>query len=104
MLKDENGIPTLTTHKFGNGIGIYMGGYRHSVKNAGALLRLILSLCANDGKYITDNLYTECAYYPNDKKLVVINNSEIEQHTSVNTDDGIKNVTLAPYDIAVVEL
>ncbi|MBQ7976727.1 MAG: 1,3-beta-galactosyl-N-acetylhexosamine phosphorylase [Clostridia bacterium] len=104
VLKDENGIPTLTTHKFGNGIGIYMGGYRHSVKNAGALLRLILSLCANDGKYITDNLYTECAYYPNDKKLVVINNSEIEQHTSVNTDDGIKNVTLAPYDIAVVEL
>ncbi|WP_245238310.1 1,3-beta-galactosyl-N-acetylhexosamine phosphorylase C-terminal domain-containing protein [Paenibacillus etheri] len=27
-------------------------------------------------KYITDNLYTECAYYPASKILVVINNSD----------------------------
>ncbi len=104
VLKDENGIPTLTTHKFGSGTGIYMGGYRHSVKNAGILLRLILSLSENDGKYITDNIYTECAYYPNDKKLVVINNSDQEQTTSVKTHKDTVTVTLKPYDIAVVEL
>ena len=52
--------------------------------------------------YITDNLYTECAYYPNDKKLVIINNSDKIQTTSVNTPEGKKTVTLEAYDIAVI--
>ncbi|WP_274484149.1 1,3-beta-galactosyl-N-acetylhexosamine phosphorylase C-terminal domain-containing protein [Paenibacillus polymyxa] len=30
----------------------------------------------HETKYITDNLYTECAYYPESKILIVINNSD----------------------------
>ncbi|MBQ8540327.1 MAG: 1,3-beta-galactosyl-N-acetylhexosamine phosphorylase [Clostridia bacterium] len=104
VLKDEDGVPTLTMHPFGKGMGIYMGGYRHSEENAGVLLRLILSLTESNGQYITDNVNTECAYYPNDKKLVVINNSGVEQKTSVETENGKHSVTLAPYDIAVIQL
>ena len=104
VLKDEGGVPTLTMHPFGKGTGIYMGGYRHSEENAGWLLRLILSLANNDGKYVTDNVHTECAYYPNDKKLVVINNSDVEQSTNIETEMGIKSVTLEAYDIEVIEL
>ena len=81
-----------------------MGGYRHSEENAGKLLKLILSLTDNDGKYVTDNVHTECAYYPHDKKLVVINNSENEQTTTVETDYGKHSVKLAPYDIEVIQL
>lgn len=104
VLKAEGEVPTLTTHPFGKGMGIYMGGYRHDEENAGKLLKLILSLTDNDGKYITDNVHTECAYYPHDKKLVVINNSENEQTTTVETDYGKHSVKLAPYDIEVIQL
>lgn len=105
VLKDEGDVPTLTRHKFGNGLGIYMGGYRHDTKNARGLIDLILKATNNKSdKYMTDNIYTECAYYPNDRKLVVINNSENEQTTSVNTDMGKVKVTLEPYDISVVEI
>lgn len=57
-----------------------------------------------DQKYITDNLYCECAYYPSDKKLVVINNSDSEQTTTVKTDMGDKTVTIGAFDTAIVEL
>ena len=54
--------------------------------------------------YMTDNLYTECAYYPNNKKLVIINNSDAIQTTSVKTEYGLKTVTINPYDTIFVEL
>lgn len=102
---DENEVPALTTHKFGNGMGIYMGGYRHSAENAWKLMNIILSATdSENSNYITDNPNTECAYYPADKKLVVINNSDTEQITGVETDGGRVSVTLAPYDIEVIEL
>ncbi len=53
---------------------------------------------------MTDNLYTECAYYPRSRKLVIINNSYREQTTSVPTEEGIQTVTMAPYDTVFVEL
>ena len=82
-----------------------MGGYRHSTENARTLMNLIMSLTGNNNdKYVTDNPYTECAYYPQDKKLVVINNSDKMQTTTVNTDFGESRVVLEPYDIAVISL
>ena len=57
-----------------------------------------------EGLYMTDNLYTECAYYPESGKLVIINNSDREQTTSIPTQTGTETVTLAPYDTAFVEL
>ena len=56
------------------------------------------------GLYVTDNLYTECAYYPASGKLVVINNSDVEQTTTVATEKGDITVTLAAYDTTFVEL
>ncbi|MBQ8003024.1 MAG: 1,3-beta-galactosyl-N-acetylhexosamine phosphorylase, partial [Clostridia bacterium] len=104
VLCEKDNTPAVTMHPFGEGVGVYIGSYRHSVENAGKLLRLILSLTENDGKYITDNINTECAYYPADKKLVVINNCDTEQKAKVNTDWGYKEVTLAPFDIEVITL
>ena len=56
------------------------------------------------GSYMTDNLYTECAYYPESKKLVVINNSDTEQTTTIPTEAGACTVTIAPYDTTFVEI
>ena len=54
--------------------------------------------------YMTDNLYTECAYYPESRKLVVINNSEEEQTTTIPTHVGDKTVTIGAYDTIFMEL
>ena len=53
---------------------------------------------------MTDNLYTECAYYPQSRILVVINNSDREQTTTIPTEDGSRTVTIAPYDTVFMEL
>ena len=57
-----------------------------------------------EGLYMTDNLYTECAYYPESRRLVIINNSDREQTASVPTQAGIQTVTMAPYDTVFAEL
>lgn len=104
VICDEDNVPSMTMHKFGSGAGIYMGGYRHSTENARMLMNIILSATGTlqEENYITDNVYTECAYYPGNKTLVVINNSEEEQTTNVKTPEGTKTVTLAGYDVAVL--
>ena len=56
------------------------------------------------GPYMTDNLYTECAYYPGSKKLVVINNSGEPQTASVETESGTQTVTMEPYETVFVNL
>jgi beta-D-galactosyl-(1->4)-L-rhamnose phosphorylase len=68
------------------------------------MLLNLITYAANLGenvKYITDNADTECAYYPNDNKLVVINNSEEQVETSVLTDDGVKKFTLKPFETKI---
>ena len=55
-------------------------------------------------KYLTDNAQTECAWYPNSRKLVVINNSDSVQSTRIKTDDGMTEIRLEPYDTTVIEL
>lgn len=52
-------------------------------------------------KYITDNLYTECAYYPESKILVVINNSDQLQKTTIHTEYGQQTLELDPYDTII---
>ena len=59
---------------------------------------------AFDGEYITDNPYTECAYYPASNMLVIINNSGETQTASVKTEAGVKSATLEAYDTAIIQM
>lgn len=104
VLAEEDGVPNLTRCRFGKGEGIYIGGYNHTDQNARTLMNLILSACGEDGKYITDKAETECAYYPEGRTLVVINNSDKEQITTVLTDSGEKSFTLSPFDTEITTL
>ena len=52
--------------------------------------------------YICDNLYTECAYYEEIDKLVVINNSGDTQKTVIKTAKGDVTVELAPFATKVL--
>ncbi len=102
----ENGEPTVTAHPFGKGTGLYLSSFRHGEIANRTLLNLILSACGEElsQKYLTDNPLTECCYYPDGKKLVVINNSDKTQKTTVKTDFGDKTVTIEAFDTSVSDL
>ena len=54
-------------------------------------------LCTLPISSVTDNIYTECAYYPGSGQLVVINNSDQPQTTGVQTKNGRVEISLEAY-------
>ena len=85
---------------------MYLASFTVNEKNTRMLMSLILKNTGEgmDQNYITDNLWCECAYYPSSKELVVINNSDAEQTTTVKTDFGDKTVTLGAFDTKILKL
>jgi beta-D-galactosyl-(1->4)-L-rhamnose phosphorylase len=106
VLAASEDAPVLTTYDFGKGKGIYLASYEITPENSRMLLNLLLHSGreAFDGKYLTDNLHTECAYYPSTKTLVVINNSDQAQTTTIKTDFGSVTVTMDAFDNAILPL
>lgn len=103
VLAADGDNPLFTRYNFGAGKSYYLSSFTTCPENNRMLLNILLA-CEKQGTgmYITDNLHTECAFYPETKTLVVINNSGEEQKTSVNTMAGVKEFVLAPYDAQIV--
>ena len=106
VLKADQDKPTIVMNPFGKGFGIYLSSFQVNPENTRMLYQLIRYVGGEgiNGLYMTDNLYTECAYYPESGKLVIINNSDREQTTTIPTEKGPKTVTIAPYDTTFLEL
>lgn len=106
VVAEADGAPAMTVNDFGKGKGIYMSHYNISLENTRMLFNIILLAGgeALDGEYITDNPYTECAYYPASRMLVIINNSGETQTASVKTETGVKSATLEAYDTAIIQM
>ncbi len=106
VVAEADGAPAMTINDFGKGKGIYMSHYNISLENTRMLFNIILLAGgeALDGEYITDNPYTECAYYPASNMLVIINNSGETQTASVKTEAGVKSATLEAYDTAIIQM
>lgn len=106
VVAEADGAPAMTVNDFGKGKGIYMSHYNISLENTRMLFNTILLAGgeALDGEYITDNPYTECAYYPASNMLVIINNSGETQTASVKTEVGVKSATLEAYDTAIIQM
>lgn len=106
VLLAEGGNPLITVNDFGKGKGIYLSSFQVSLVNTRLLYQLIRYAGGEgvNGMYMTDNLYTECAYYPQSRKLVVINNSDEQQTATIPTEYGDKTVTIAAYDTTFIEL
>ncbi|MBQ8821515.1 MAG: 1,3-beta-galactosyl-N-acetylhexosamine phosphorylase [Lachnospiraceae bacterium] len=106
LMADEENRPQVTMNKFGKGLGIYLSSFEVDLENTRMLYQLIRYAGGEGltGLYMTDNLYTECAYYPESKKLVVINNSDVEQTTTVKTESGDVTVTIDAYDTVIKNL
>ena len=104
LADDQN--PVLTVNEFGKGKGIYLSEFIFTLANTRLLYQLIRYVGGEGilGKYMTDNLNTECAYYPESRKLVVINNSEEVQTTKIDTEFGTKAFTILPFDTVFMDL
>lgn len=103
---EDNNLPSLTMYSFGQGLGMYLASFEVTPENSRMLFNLICH-AGNEGlqvAFVTDNLYMECAYYPNSKILVVINNSDCLQTTTICTDNGPITITLEAYDYKKIEI
>lgn len=106
VLLAEGKHPLLTINDFGKGKGIYLTGFEVNPIHTRMLFQLIRYAGGEGvtGDYMTDNPYTECAYYPNSKKLVILNNSNEIQKVSVNTEKGPEQAVLQAYETLFLEV
>jgi beta-D-galactosyl-(1->4)-L-rhamnose phosphorylase len=106
VVKSEEDQLQYTINKFGQGKGIYMPSFRHTLENTRMLLNSIRLASGewDEDAYLTDNLYTECAYYPESQILVTINNSDKPQKTRVKTSQGFEVFELEPFDTIIRKL
>ncbi|MEN8904915.1 MAG: 1,3-beta-galactosyl-N-acetylhexosamine phosphorylase [Clostridiales bacterium] len=108
VLLDKNNSPILTTNSFYNGRSVYLSGFTFSNENT-RLIHKIICWVANREKefekWTCKNPNTECAYFPNKRILTVINNSDLEQSTSINTPENKKySIYLKPYGIKIINI
>ena len=96
----------LTVNAFGEGKGIYLSTFEVNNQNTRMLLNLILFSVGEklDQNFLTDNVNTECAYYPESHQLIIINNSNEPQITSINTEFGRKEIMIDAFDTVMVEM
>ncbi len=90
----------LATNAYGKGRAVYIAGLPYSEQNARLLYRAMFWSAGKEEtmkKAFASNPLTECNYYPESKKYVVINNATSEQTTTFYDIGGKQTtLTLAP--------
>ena len=106
VLAAKGNNPLMTKNSFGKGCGIYMSSFSVNNQNTKMLLNLILQAGreAIDGNYLTDNADMECAYYPESRTLIVINNTDSVQETTINTEFGTEKIKLEAFDTLIKKI
>lgn len=105
VLAEQDGCPAIATHAFGKGRGVYLAGFSYSPENARMLLNLMLwakGLPLN-ASYLTTDPGTECAWFPDSRQLVVINNTDTPRTTAVHTPEGDVTVELEPFATCILD-
>jgi 1,3-beta-galactosyl-N-acetylhexosamine phosphorylase len=98
-----NGLHVLlSARQFGKGRSVFFAGLPYSLENSRLLLRAILWSAGQEKsltKWFCTNPRTDCAYYPKTRSLVVVNNSDRLESTTVYDGKGrTRRVTLKPYE------
>ncbi len=106
VLAEDNGVPTFTVNSFGKGKGIYLTSFRVDPKATRFFMNLLLYAAGIDSKqlYLTDNPYTECAYYPAANTLAVVNMSGEKQIARIGTPGGFVELDVETYGLVMREL
>ena len=106
VIAEKNGLPVIVANNFGKGKAIYMSSFRFSFEATRFLFRSICYAMNEEAAmetYICSNIMTECAYYPEINKLVVINNSGEVQETKVTHFNGdTVTIRLQPFETIIL--
>ncbi|RPI25012.1 MAG: 1,3-beta-galactosyl-N-acetylhexosamine phosphorylase [Acidobacteria bacterium] len=100
--------PMIATKEFGRGRSVYFSGHRYTPENVRLLHRAIFFAARAEGQFcawLPSNVRTECAYYPDHQKLMVINNGSDPEETEIAVPGGRNiHVGLEPYGSRIVEV
>ena len=106
VLASHDGTPDLTLHSFGKGTGIYMSGFSYTPENTRMLLNLMLYASGRElnGMYLTDNAQTECSWFPDAGKMIILNQSDRVQSAAVRTETGTVRCSIDPWDQVILDM
>jgi beta-D-galactosyl-(1->4)-L-rhamnose phosphorylase len=106
VLTEKDGSPKIAVKCFGKGQSIYFSGFKFAPENSRLLHRSLYWAAGKQedyGPWTCSNINTDCAFYQNTGKLVVINSSDREEKTEVLDTDGKKHdVSLKPYGLEIL--
>jgi beta-D-galactosyl-(1->4)-L-rhamnose phosphorylase len=108
VLKEKNGSVQISVNSFGKGTSVYFSGFKFSAINTRLLFRSLFFSAGKQNEYgpwTSSNVNTDCSYYPNMKKLVVINSSDNAEETTVyGADKQTYSVKLDAHGIQVIDV
>ncbi|MBN2013498.1 1,3-beta-galactosyl-N-acetylhexosamine phosphorylase [candidate division KSB1 bacterium] len=108
VLIEKNGSPQIAINWFGKGKAIYLSGFKFAPENSRLLHRALFAAAGKEPEYSAwtcSNVRTDCAYYPKNKKLVVISGSDDPEMTTVFMADGKSiDVNLEPHGIQIYDV
>lgn len=104
VLAQKDGVPVMTVNDFGKGKAVYMSSFRVGANSTRMLLELLAYLSGAEKNYLSDNALVESAYYPADRTLVALNNSEEAVKASIQLPDGKIDVELQPMETRMIQL
>jgi 1,3-beta-galactosyl-N-acetylhexosamine phosphorylase len=93
----------LSANAFGKGRAVYMADYLHTPENIRLAFRAIIWSQHLENKlqiWFSSNYNTDCAYYPQVKEFVVMNNTNEIQKTKIYNQAGKSaNISLKPMEM-----
>jgi beta-D-galactosyl-(1->4)-L-rhamnose phosphorylase len=107
VLVDNHNSPQITTHPFGRGRAIYLSGFKFTAENSRLLHRALFWAAGKEslfGPWTCSNILTDCVWFENSQKMVVINSSDNREETNVSGSDGAGiTVRIEPYSMKVMD-
>ena len=100
-------MPTVVKNKFGRGIAYYLSSFTYKPTHTRLLLNMLLEskkLAAQLPYLTTSNIHTDVAWFPDKRKLLIVNNSDQPQIVTVLTENEPLTVELEASDIVVCEV
>ena len=100
VLRQADGTPTLTLRPFGKGRAVYMGGFAYSPRAARMLLEMLLYLTGAEGRAagLCSDALTECAWFPRQKTLMLMNNGDAPVRTAAAWPGGEREFLLKAHE------
>ena len=106
VLSEHDGVPQMTVHAFGKGLGVYLSGFACTAEGNRMLLDILLYAAGQTetALYLSDDARVEAAFYPASSTLAVVNNAEETVSAHIRLPGDSLAVTLAPMETRFIEL